>query len=299
MRIFLTGATGFIGSAVIPELIKAGHHVIGMTRSDAGARSLEEAGVEVHHGTLEEPRSVGLGAEKADAVIHTAFDHDFSRFVENCQKDGRVIGALGEALKGSNRPLVITSGTGLGNAELGEPALEDVTNFEHPNPRVASELAGNALLDAGVNASVVRLPQVHNTVKQGLISPLLEIARAKGVSAYVGEGRNRFPAGHLSDVAVLYRLAVERGEPGARYNAVGEEGVESRQIADALGRGLNLPVVSIAPEKAAEHFGWMAMFAGLDFPASSAQTRRVLGWNPVGSSLIADLNAMDYGSPAA
>ena len=274
MRIFLTGATGFIGSAIVPELVKAGHHVIGMTRSEAGVRSLEETGVEVHRGKLEEPHSVRLGAEKADAVIHTAFDHDFSRFVENCQKDRRVIGALGEALKGSSRPLVITSGTGLGNAELGELALEDVTNFEHPNPRVASELAGNALLDTGVNVSVVRLPQVHNTVKQGLISPLVEIARAKGVSAYVGAGRNRFPAGHLSDVAVLYRLAVEHGEPGARYNAVGEEGVESRQIADALGRGLNLPIVSIAPEEAAEHFGWMAMFAGLDFPASSTKTRR-------------------------
>jgi nucleoside-diphosphate-sugar epimerase len=299
MRVFLTGATGFIGSAIVPELVKAGHHVIGMTRSEAGVRSLEETGVEVHRGTLEEPHSVRLGAEKADAVIHTAFDHDFSRFVENCQKDRRVIGALGEALKGSSRPLVITSGTGLGNAELGELALEDVTNFEHPNPRVASELAGNALLDTGVNVSVVRLPQVHNTVKQGLISPLVEIARAKGVSAYVGAGRNRFPAGHLSDVAVLYRLAVEHGEPGARYNAVGEEGVESRQIADALGRGLNLPIVSIAPEEAAEHFGWMAMFAGLDFPASSTKTRRVLGWNPVGPGLIADLNAMDYGSLAA
>jgi nucleoside-diphosphate-sugar epimerase len=296
MRIFLTGATGFIGSAVIPELLKAGHRVIGLTRSDAGARSLEEAGVEVHRGTLEDADSLRLGAEKADAVIHTAFDHDFSRFVENCEKDGRVIRAMGEALKGSNRPMIITSGTGLGNAELGKPALEDVTNFEHPNPRVASELAANALLAAGVNVSVVRLPQVHNTVKQGLISPLIEIAKAKGVCAYVGEGRNRFPAGHLSDVALLYKLAIERGEPGARYNAVGEEGVEVRTIAEALGRGLDMQVVSLAPEKAAEHFGWMAMFSGLDFPASSVKTREVLGWNPVGPGLIADLDAMDYAS---
>jgi nucleoside-diphosphate-sugar epimerase len=294
MRIFLTGATGFIGSAVIPELLKAGHRVIGLTRSDAGARSLEEAGVEVHRGTLEDADSLRLGAEKADAVIHTAFDHDFSRFVENCEKDGRVIRAMGEALKGSNRPMIITSGTGLGNAELGKPALEDVTNFEHPNPRVASELAANALLAAGVNVSVVRLPQVHNTVKQGLISPLIEIAKAKGVCAYVGEGRNRFPAGHLSDVALLYKLAIERGEPGARYNAVGEEGVEVRTIAEALGRGLDMQVVSLAPEKAAEHFGWMAMFSGLDFPASSVKTREILGWNPVGPGLIADLDAMDY-----
>jgi nucleoside-diphosphate-sugar epimerase len=299
MRIFLTGATGFIGSAIVPELLKAGHHVLGLTRSDAGARALKEAGVEVHRGALEEPDSLRLGAEKSDAVIHTAFDHDFSRFVENCEKDSRAIQALGEALKGSNRPLVITSGTGLGNAALGTLATEDVCNTEHPNPRVASELAGNALLEAGVNVSVVRLPQVHNTIKQGLISPLIAIAREKGVCAYVGEGRNRFPAGHLLDVARLYQLAVERAEPGARYHAVGEEGIETREIAEALGRGLNLPVTSIAPEKAPEHFGWMAMFAGLDFPASSARTREVLGWNPTGPGLIADLDAVRYDRLAA
>jgi nucleoside-diphosphate-sugar epimerase len=299
MRIFLTGATGFIGSAIVPELLKAGHHVLGLTRSDAGAQALIEAGVEVHRGALEEPDSLRLGAEKSDAVIHTAFDHDFSRFVENCEKDSRAIQALGEALKGSNRPLVITSGTGLGNAALGTLATEDVCNTEHPNPRVASELAGNALLEAGVNVSVVRLPQVHNTIKQGLISPLIAIAREKGVCAYVGEGRNRFPAGHLLDVARLYQLAVERAEPGARYHAVGEEGIETREIAEALGRGLNLPVTSIAPEKAPEHFGWMAMFAGLDFPASSARTREVLGWNPTGPGLIADLDAVRYDRWAA
>ncbi|MFT4160104.1 SDR family oxidoreductase [Shinella sp.] len=294
MRIFLTGATGFIGSAIVPELLKAGHRVVGMTRSEAGARALEAAGAEVHRGTLEEPESLRRGAEKADAVIHTAFDHDFSRFVENCRKDSRAIEALGEDLKGSDRPLVITSGTGLGNAELGKPATEDVCNMEHPNPRIASEQAGNTLLDAGINVSVVRLPQVHDTVKQGLITPLVAIAREKGVAAYVGEGRNRFPAGHLLDVALLYRLAVERAAPGARYNAVGEEGIETRAIAEALGRGLKLPVVSIAPEKAAEHFGWMAMFAGLDFPASSTWTRRTLGWSPAGPGLIADLDAMKY-----
>jgi nucleoside-diphosphate-sugar epimerase len=299
MRIFLTGATGFIGSAIVPELLKAGHHVLGLTRSDAGAQALIEAGVEVHRGALEEPDSLRLGAEKSDAVIHTAFDHDFSRFVENCEKDSRAIQALGEALKGSNRPLVITSGTGLGNAALGTLATEDVCNTEHPNPRVASELAGNALLEAGVNVSVVRLPQVHNTIKQGLISPLIAIARERGVCAYVGEGRNRFPAGHLLDVARLYQLAVERAEPGARYHAVGEEGIETREIAEALGRGLNLPVTSIAPEKAPEHFGWMAMFAGLDFPASSARTREVLGWNPTGPGLIADLDAVRYDRWAA
>jgi nucleoside-diphosphate-sugar epimerase len=219
--------------------------------------------------------------------------------VENCQKDSRVIAAMGEALKGSSRPLLITSGTGMGNAHFGELASEDVFNLEHPNPRIASELAGNALLDAGINVSVMRLPQVHDTFKQGLVSPLIEIARAKGVSAYVGEGRNRFPAGHLLDVALLYRLAIERAEPGARYNAVAEEGIATREIAEALARGLNLPVVSVAPEKAAEHFGWMSIFAGLDFPASSQKTRRILGWNPVGPGLIADLDAMDYSALAA
>lgn len=299
MRIFLTGATGFIGSAIVPQLIQAGHQVIGMTRSESGARLLKQAGAEVHRGTLEEPDSLRRGVEKADAVIHTAFDHDFSRFAENCQKDDRAIRAMGEALKGSDRPLVITSGTGMGNAHLGEPATEDVFNVEHPNPRIASELAGNALLEDEVNVSVMRLPQVHNTIRQGLISPLIDIARERGVVGYVGEGSNRFPAGHLLDVAVLYRLVVERAEPGARYNAVGEEGISSREIAEALGRGLKLPVVSIAPDKAAEHFGWMAMFMNLDFPASSAWTRQVLGWTPTGPGLIADLDAMNYDKAAA
>jgi len=290
MRIFLTGATGFIGATVVPELIKAGHHVIGMTRSDAGAQALIDAGVEVHRGTLEEPESLRSGAAKADAVIHTAFDHDFTRFVENCEKDKRAIAALGSALAGSDRPLVITSGTGMGSGEHGEPATEDVFNTSHPNPRIASELAGNALLEAGINVSVVRLPQVHNPYKQGLITPLVAIAREKGVSAYVGEGRNRWPAAHVSDVAVLYRLAVEKGERGARYHAVAEEGVSSREIAEALGRGLKLPAVSISPDEAAAHFGWMGMFVGLDMPASSAWTRAQLDWHPSGPTLIADLD---------
>ena len=294
MRIFLTGATGFIGSALVPELINAGHQVIGVTRSDAGAQALIEAGAEVHRGTLEDPESLRSGAANADAVIHTAFDHDFSRFVENCEKDKRVIAALGSALAGSDRPLIITSGTGMGSGDHGEPATEDVFNTSHPNPRIASELAGNALLDAGVNVSVVRLPQVHNPFKQGLISPLIAITREKGVVAYVGDGSNRWPAGHLSDVARLYRLAVEKRERGARYHAVGEEGVSGREIAEALGRGLKLPVVSIAPEEAQAHFGWMAIFVGLDMPASSALTQARLGWKPTGPTLIADLDEARY-----
>ncbi|MGV7244007.1 SDR family oxidoreductase [Caballeronia sp. M23-90] len=290
MRIFLTGATGFIGSALVPELIQAGHHVIGMTRSDDGARALEAAGAEVHRGTLEDPDSLRSGAAQADAVIHTAFDHDFTKFVENCEKDKRAIAALGSALAGSDRPLVITSGTGMGSGQHGEPALEDVFNTSHPNPRIASELAGNALLETGINVSVVRLPQVHNPFKQGLISPLVAVAREKGVSAYVGDGLNRWPAGHLSDVARLYRLAVEAGNQGERYHAVGEEGITSRAIAESLGRGLNLPVASITAEEAAAHFGWMGMFVGLDMPASSALTQARLGWIPTGPTLIEDLD---------
>jgi nucleoside-diphosphate-sugar epimerase len=295
MRIFLTGATGFIGSAVVPELLAAGHSVVGVTRSDDGAALLEEAGVTPYRGTLEDAEGLRAGAEAADAVIHLAFDHDFSRFVENCEKDRRVIAALGAALEGSSRPLLITSGTGLGSGHHGELAREDVTNFDHPNPRVASEQAAEALLARGVNVSVVRLPQVHDTRRQGLIAPLIETARAKGVSAYVGEGKNLWPAGHLSDVARLYRLAIERAEAGARYHAVGEAGISARAIAEALGRGMKLPVASIAPEKAAEHFGWMAGFVGLDFPASNAITREKLGWTPTGPSLLSDLDAAHYG----
>lgn len=293
MRIFLTGATGFIGSALVPELLAAGHQVIGMTRSDAGAAALAAAGAEVHFGTLEEPESLTRGAEKADGVIHLAFDHDFSRFVDNCEKDRRAITALGTALAGSDRPLVITSGTGLGSPGHGLLAVEDVTNTDHPNPRVASELTGNQLLEAGINLSVVRLPQVHDTRRQGLISPLIAIARERGVSAYVGAGLNRWPAGHLADAARLYRLAVEKAEAGARYHAVGEEGITAREIAETLGRKLGLPVRSIAAEEAGEHFGWMGIFVGMDMPASSALTQERLGWRPTGRSLIADLNELE------
>ncbi|WP_321889390.1 SDR family oxidoreductase [Paraburkholderia bannensis] len=294
MRIFLTGATGFIGSALVPELIEAGHEVTGMTRSDAGAQALRTAGAQPHFGTLEDVESLKRGAQQADAVIHAAFDHDFSRFVENCEKDKRAIAALGSVLVGSDRPLLITSGTGVGSGEHGELASEDVFNTTHPNPRIGSEIAGNALLDAGVNVSVMRLPQVHNPFRQGLISPLIAIAREKGAVAYVGEGRNRWPAGHLSDVVRLYRLAIEKAAPGARYHAVGEEGVSSREIAESLGRGLKLPVVSIATEQAQAQFGWMAMFVGMDMPASSALTQARLGWKPVGPSLIADLDQARY-----
>lgn len=294
MRVFLTGATGFIGSRIVPELLAAGHEVLGLTRSDAGARALEAAGAQVHRGDLEHPDTLRAGADQADAVIHTAFDHDFSNFVANCEKDRRAIEAMGEVLKGSDRPLLITSGTGIGNPDSGGPASEDVLNRNHPNPRAASELAGQILLDAGVNLVSMRLPQVHDTVKQGLVSPFIELSKAKGAVAYIGEGLNRWPAAHVLDVAKLYVLAVGRSAPGARYHAVAEEGIPVRDIADVVATGLNLPVVSLTPEEAPAHFGWLAMFAGLDLPASSAKTRELLGWQPTGPGMIEDLKAVDY-----
>jgi nucleoside-diphosphate-sugar epimerase len=294
MRVFLTGATGFIGSRIVPELIGAGHRVLGLTRTDEGARWLESAGAEVFRGTLEDPDGLARGAAEADAVIHTAFDHDFSRFVANCEKDSRVIAAIGNALAGSDRPFLITSGTGMGSSGPGHPATEDVVDWNNPNPRIASERAGAALIDKGVSVAVVRLPQVHDPVKQGLITPLVQVAREKGVSAYVGDGGNRWPAAHVTDVARLYRLALERHETGARWHAVDEEGVPVRDIAEALGAGLGVPVVSLSPEEAKEHFGWLGLFAGFDLPASSRWTRETLGWAPTGPSLLSDLRAMSY-----
>ena len=294
MRVFLTGATGFIGSRIVPGLLAAGHQVLGLTRSDAGAQSLAAAGAEAHRGTLEDLDSLRAGAAQADAVIHTAFDHDFANFVANCEKDRRVIEALGTTLKGSDRPLIITSGTGMGGAGRGGLATEDVLDRSHPNPRIASELAGQALLEAGVDVRVVRLPQVHDPVRQGLITPLIAISRQKGAVAYVGEGANRWPAAHVLDVAKLYALALDKGSRGARYHAVAEEGIAVRDIAEMLGAGLGLPVVSLSPEEAQAHFGWLAIFTGLDLRASSAWTRDQLGWNPTGPGLIADLKRMDY-----
>ncbi|RWE72021.1 SDR family oxidoreductase [Mesorhizobium sp.] len=299
MRVFLTGATGFIGSRIVPELLAAGHQVLGLTRSEAGARSLVAAGAEPHRGDLEDLDSLRDGAAKSDAVIHTAFDHDFSNFVANCEKDKRVIEALGGALAGSDRLLIITSGVGMGSAEHGQPAREDVFNTDHPNPRILSELTGAAMAEKGVKVSVVRLPQVHDTVKQGLITPLIAQTRAKGVSAYLGEGGNRWSAAHVLDVAKLYRLALDNQETGVRYNAVAEEGIPVREIAEVIGAGLNVPVVSLSQDEAADHFGWLAMFAGLDLPASSEWTRAHLGWQPTGPGLIADLKQMDYSQAAA
>ncbi|WP_158781424.1 SDR family oxidoreductase [Pantoea sp. BAV 3049] len=294
MLVFLTGATGFIGSRIVPELQAAGHQVLGLTRSDVGAEALKAAGVEVCRGTLEDPASIAAGAARADAVIHTAFDHDFSRFVANCEKDVRVITALAEALKGSNRPLIITSGTGMGNAGRGGPATEDVFNADDPNPRKASEVTGNKFLDAGQDVRVMRLPQVHDTFRQGLISPYIDIAREKGVAAYVAEGNNCWPAAHVLDVAKLYVMALDKGQKGARYHAVAEEAISSRQIAEVVAKGLGIPAVSITPDEAQQHFGWFAMFAGMDLRASGRWTQQQMGWQPTGPGLIDDLSRMKY-----
>ena len=300
MRIFVTGATGFIGSAIVPELISAGHQVLGLTRSEAGAKSLIAAGAQVHRGDLNDLESLRQGAAMSDGVIHTAFIHDFSRFQEVCELDRRVIEALGAALAGSDRPLLITSGTGIANTSPGHLATEeDAPDMSHPIPRVATEQATASIAAKGVRVAVVRLPQVHNTVKQGLITYLVEVARQKGVSAYVGDGGNRWPAVHVRDAARLYRLALEKLEKdkletGARYHAVAEEGVSMRDIVEAVGRGLKAPVISVSPEEAPAHFGWLAAFAGRDLPASSAITRKRLAWQPAGPGLIADLEQMRY-----
>ncbi|GBQ91599.1 nucleoside-diphosphate-sugar epimerase [Acetobacter nitrogenifigens DSM 23921 = NBRC 105050] len=294
MRVFLTGATGFIGSRIVTELLSAGHQVIGLTRSEAGARALAEAGAEPHRGDIENPGSLQAGAAKADSVIHTAFDHDFTNFVANCEKDKRAIEALGAELKGSRRPFLITSGTGVGAEAPGQPALESVFNAAHQNPRVISEITGARLLDDGTDVRIVRLPQVHDTVKQGLVTPYIAISREKGVAAYIGEGLNRWPAAHVRDVAALYRLALERGQAGERYHAVDEEGVTAQEIATVIGAGLGVDVISLPPELAQQHFGWLGMFIGMDLVASSAWTRSRLGWQPTGPGIISDLTKMDY-----
>ena len=290
MRVFVTGATGFVGSAVVDDLIAAGHQVLGLTRSEEGAEALAAAGAQAWRGSLEDLDSLRRGADQTDGVIHTAFNHDFSTYVANCEADRTVIEALGSVLIGSDRPLVVTSGTGMGGAPGRLVTEADPPASSRDVPRAASEEAAASLAAQGVNVSVMRLPQVHDTEKQGLVTFAIDLAREKGVSAYIGEGRNRWSAAHRFDTARLYRLVLEKAEPGARYHAVAEEGVSMRDIAEAVGRRLGVPAASIAPEAAPGHFGWLAMFATLDLPASSALTRERLAWTPTGPGLVADLD---------
>jgi nucleoside-diphosphate-sugar epimerase len=291
MRVFITGAAGFIGTATTRELIANGHQVVGLARSDDNARALENLGAEVHRGALEDLDSLRKGAKKTDGTIHLAFIHDFSKFAENGQIDKHAIEAMGEALAGSHKPFIVTSGTLF--VAPGRIATEEDPVMPGL-PRV-SETAGLAFAARAVRAMAVRLPQVHGGEGRcGLVNWVLNIAREKGVSAYVGDGGNRWSGAHRLDVARLYRLALEKGVAGKSYHAVADEGVTVRDIAEIVGRHLKLPVASIAPEKATEHFGMMAPFVGRDGAASSALTRQWLGWKPTQIGLIADISRPGY-----
>jgi nucleoside-diphosphate-sugar epimerase len=288
MRVFVTGATGFIGGVVIPELRRAGHEVLGLSRTDAGDRALAALGADALRGDLNDLASLRRGAEQADGVIHAGFVHDFANFAHSCAVDGRAIDALGDVLAGSARPLVVTAGIpGLAGRVTTE--LDDIPP-DLPMPRV-SEQKALALAARGIHASVIRLPQVHDRDKAGLVTFLIAAARETGISAYVGAGQNRWAAAHRLDTAPLYRLALEKGTPGARFHAVAEEGVALKDIAEAVGRGLKMPAVSLSPEDAAKHFGPRMFFANIANPASNALTREWLGWAPgAHPGLIEDLD---------
>jgi nucleoside-diphosphate-sugar epimerase len=292
MRVFVTGATGFIGSAIVRELIGAGHRVLGLARSDAASKSLVAAGADVHRGSLEDSESLHSGAAAAEGVIHTAFIHDFNNYAPAAEKDRRAIETLGAALAGSDRRLLVTSGTLLVQRQ---GALATEQEGHNPSFPRKSEDAALAVAAKGVRVISLRLPpSVHGDGDHGFVPALINIAREKGVSAYVGDGLNRWPAVHRLDAAALYRLALEKGAAGANYHGVEDEGVPFREIADVIGRRLNVPVDSKSPEEAGSHFGWLGHFVGIDCPASSAQTRKRLGWQPKECGLIADLEQGTY-----
>ena len=289
MRIFLTGATGFIGSAMIPELHAAGHQVLGLARNDEAAAKLQAAGVAVHRGELTDLESLKAGAASCEATVHCAFIHDFSQYLENIAIDRRAVEAMLTTLEGSGKPFVLTSGT-LMAAASGEATEADGPSREGPGAgRAATELLAEDYARRGVRTATIRLPQVHDSERHGLITYAIDVAREKSVSAYPGDGANRWAAAHVSDVARLYRLVVEKAEPGARYHAVAESGVTMRDIAEAISRRLGVPTASIPMEDAPAHFGFLGMFAALDAPVSSRLTRERLGWNPTGPGLIEDI----------
>ncbi|MBN8229372.1 SDR family oxidoreductase [Corallococcus macrosporus] len=291
MRVFVTGASGFIGSAVVPELLGAGHQVVGLARSEASARALEAAGAQVHRGSLEDPDSLRAGAAKADGVIHLAFIHDFSNYEASMRADTRAIEAMGAELEGSQRPLVIAAGI-FGLAQ-GRPSVE--TDLAASRGRGLSEEVMIALAARGVRSSIVRLsPSVHGKGDHGFVPYLIASARRNGMAVYVGEGTNRWPAVHRSDAARLFRLALEKAPAGSRLHAVADEGVPTREIANVIGRRLGVPVVSKAPEEAGAFLGILGTFFALDGPASSARTRELLGWRPEGPGLLADLDDAHY-----
>jgi nucleoside-diphosphate-sugar epimerase len=294
MHVFITGASGFLGSFLVPELINAGYRVTGLTRSDSGAAALQRAGAQVSRGDVNDLDRLRMAAEAADAVIHAAFNHDFANLKQSSENDRKVIETLGGALADSDRPLIIASGTGLVRSKTGEPAAEadeHVSSAEFP--RAASEEAADALIAKGGRVMVMRLPQVHDRRRFGRITQHIELARQKGRVAYVGEGKNRLPAVHVADAVRLFRLVLERGQAGARYHAVGEEGVPLSDIAQAIGERLKMRVESITAEDAPEYFGWLAHLSTIDLAASSAWTRAQLGWNPGGPNLLTDLRNME------